>query len=99
VTPVAERPGFDEVTLNPLILPALSPVEAWHDCRHGRIEAGWALDGNRVTYRVTLPQGCTGRLTASAQRRNVALDGKAVTVPQDGLAVPAGSHVITYDLT
>jgi hypothetical protein len=29
----------------------------------------------------------------------VALDGKAVTVPQDGLTVPAGSHVITYDLT
>ncbi len=99
VAPVAEKPGFDEVTLNPLILPALSPVEAWHDCRHGRIEAGWAQDGNRVTYRVTLPDGCTGRLTASDQRKNVSLDGKRVTVPDGGLTVPPGHHEITFDLT
>lgn len=99
VAPVAEKPGFDEVTLNPLILPALSPAEAWHDCRHGRIEAAWALAGKRVTYRVTLPEGCTGRLVASDQRRNVTLDDESVTVPAGGLTVPAGSHVITYDLT
>ena len=49
VAPVAEKPGFDEVTLDPLILPALSPVQAWHDCRHGRIEAGWALDGRHAS--------------------------------------------------
>lgn len=99
VAPVAEVPGFDEVTLNPLILPALSPVEAWHDCRHGRIEAGWALDGTRVTYRVTLPEGCTGRLAHGDQRRNVTLDGNPATVPVDGLIVPAGTHEITFDLT
>jgi alpha-L-rhamnosidase len=99
VAPVAERPGFDEVTLNPLILPALSPVQAWHDCRHGRIKAGWSLEGSRVTYRVTLPDGCTGRLTASDQRMNITLDGKPVTVPKAGLTVPAGAHEITFDLT
>ncbi len=99
VSPVAEKPGFDEVTLNPLILPALSPVEAWHDCRHGRIEAGWALDGTRVTYRITLPEGCTGRLTESAQRADVTIDGAPVIVPEGGLMIPAGSHEITFKLT
>jgi alpha-L-rhamnosidase len=99
VAPVAEKPGFDEVTLNPLILPALSPVQAWHDCRHGRIEAGWALDGAHVTYRVTLPDGCIGRLTHSDQRGNVKLDGKSVSVPAGGLTVSAGAHEITFDLT
>lgn len=99
VAPVAERPGFDEVTLNPLILPALSPVEAWHDCRHGRIEAGWALEGTRVTYRVTLPQGCAGRLLPAAQRRGLTLDGRPVDMPADGLALGAGRHEITFDLT
>jgi alpha-L-rhamnosidase len=99
VAPAAERPGFDEATLNPLILPALSPVEAWHDCRHGRIEAGWALDDKRVTYRVTLPDGCTGRLTQSDRRQNIALDGKPVCVPKDGLTIPSGKHEITFDLT
>lgn len=99
VAPVADAPGFDEVTLNPLILPALNPVQAWHDCRHGRIDAAWALNGSRVTYQVTLPQGSTGRLTASAQRSNVTVDAKPVTVPAGGLTIPAGSHEITFDLT
>lgn len=96
VSPVAEKPGFDEVTLNPLILPALSPVAAWHDCRHGRIEAGWSLDDDKVTYRVTLPAGCTGRLKANPVHHNVAVDGTPVTVPADGLMLPSGSHVITF---
>ncbi len=99
VAPVAEHPGFDEVSLNPLILPALSPVEAWHDSRHGRIEAGWVLNGTRVTYRVALPQGCTGRLTASPQRTNVAVNGTPVTVPAGGLTLPAGQHEVIFDLT
>ncbi len=99
VAPMAEKPGFEEVTLNPLILPALSPVKAWHDCRHGRIEAGWTLAGTSVTYRVSLPHGCTGRLTASAHRRNVAVNGMPVTVPADGLTLPAGKHDISFDLT
>jgi alpha-L-rhamnosidase len=40
LAPCEDGPGFDMVTPDPLILPALSPVAAWHDCRHGRIEAG-----------------------------------------------------------
>ena len=97
VAPVAEAPGFAEVTLNPLILPALSPVASWHDSRHGRIEAGWSLDGSRVTYRVALPQGCTVRLTASPQRTNLAVNGTPVTVPAGGLTLPAGAHEITNE--
>lgn len=99
MSPRPEKPGFDEVTLDPLILPALSPVAAWHDCRHGRIEAGWVLDGTRVTYRVTLPTGCTGRLAHSDRRSNVVVDGTLATVPQDGLILPAGRHEIAFDVT
>lgn len=96
VAPVAEKPGFDEVTLDPLILPALSPVAAWHVCRHGRIDAGWALAGDIVTYRVTLPAGTTGRLTANPARRDVTLGGVPVAVPAAGLTLPPGSHDITF---
>ena len=96
VAPVAEMPGFDAVTLDPLILPALSPVAAWHDCRHGRIEAGWTLTGDLAAYRVTLPAGCTGRLTAGSARRDVTLAGQPVTVPPEGLILPAGHHEITF---
>lgn len=96
VAPVAGKPGFDEVTLNPLILPALAPVAAWHDCRHGRIEAGWQLNGNSVTYQVMLPPGCTGRLAANPARHDITLDGKPVAVPPEGLILASGSHVITF---
>jgi alpha-L-rhamnosidase len=74
-------------------------VQAWHDCRHGRIEAGWTLNGTRVTYRVALPHGCAGRLADSPQRTNLAVNGKPVTVPAGGLTLPAGAHEITFDLT
>jgi alpha-L-rhamnosidase len=97
VAPVAEKPGFDEVTLNPLVLPALSPVNAWHECRHGRIEASWSLEGGIVTYSVSLPQGVTGRLMPSALRHKVTIDGKDARIPQAGLLVGAGSHIITFN--
>jgi alpha-L-rhamnosidase len=87
VAGIQPEPGFDVVTLNPLILPALSPVAAWHDCRHGRIEAGWVLEGDLVTYTVTLPPGTIGRLGFQA----LTVDGAA---PQGDL--PPGQHVITF---
>ncbi|MBC7477488.1 MAG: family 78 glycoside hydrolase catalytic domain [Pseudorhodobacter sp.] len=96
VAPVADKPGFDEVTLNPLILPALSPVAAWHDCRHGRIEAAWVLNDDTVTYTVTLPQGCTGRLTANPSHHDTTLGGIPVTVPDQGIILTPGTHTITF---
>ncbi len=96
VAPVAEKPGFDQVTLDPLILPALSPVNAWHDCRHGRIEAGWSLKDGKVTYHVKLPEGTVGLLAANPYRCDVAVNGKAASVPTAGLKLPAGNHEITF---
>lgn len=98
VAPTAERPGFDEVTLNPLILPALSPVASWHDCRHGRIEAGWTLEGDRVTYGVTLPQGCTGRIMPNPAHKSFTLAGQAVDIPAEGLTIGSGTHEIAFRL-
>lgn len=60
VRPIAEAPGFDKVRLDPTVLPGLGHVQIWHDCRHGRIEAGWRLDGDKVLYTVNLPEGCEG---------------------------------------
>ncbi len=96
VAPSAERPGFDEVLIDPQILPALSPVAMWHDCRHGRIEASWQLDGDAVRYRVSLPQGVTGRLQASDHRGDVRLNGVPVNVPASGLVLGEGTHDLTF---
>lgn len=96
IAPTVDAPGFDTVLLDPQILPALDPVSAWHDCRHGRIKAGWELDGENVRYSVSLPSGATGRLMPSDDRKNLKLDGADVTVPPEGLVVASGAHEIEF---
>ncbi|RYH02564.1 alpha-L-rhamnosidase [Salipiger sp. IMCC34102] len=83
VHPVADAPGFARVRLAPTVMPGLGHVAMWHDCRLGRIEAGWTLDGRTVTYTVTLPEGCEGLL-----------DG-----PLGDGVVGAGTHEFAFDLT
>ena len=99
VSPTAEKAGFDEVLLDPQILPSLSPVSAWHECRHGRIEADWVLNGAQVFYRVRLPRGVTGRFAASAARSKITLNGVQQDVPALGLTLGEGTHEITFTLT
>ena len=82
VKPTAEAPGFDRVTLDPLVLPDLGHASMWHQCRHGRIEAGWRINGDRVIYSVTLPEGCDG----------IASDRLG------GGTYGAGTHNFTFDL-
>ncbi len=98
VAGVAPQPGFDVVTLAPTILPALSPVAAWHDCRHGRIEAGWVLSGNSVAYTVTLPDDASGLLLPNANHQNHRVNGQLVAIPATGLPISGGLHEITFDL-
>ena len=92
VAPDPAHPGFDGVLIDPHVLPALSPVAAWHDCRHGRIEAGWVLDGDQVSYTVTLPAGCTGRLVPNPRHHDLTVNGAAAT----GQTLPSGTHNITF---
>jgi hypothetical protein len=67
LTPDPERPGFAGVILNPVIIPELGPVAASHDGIRGRIAAGWQLEGDRVIYSVTLPEGCEGRFVTDGR--------------------------------
>ncbi len=98
ISPTAEKPGFDEVQLNPQILPNLNPISMWHDCRHGRIEARWEKKEQQVDYRVTLPAGCQGRLMPNALHQHVQLNGNPVSVPSEGHLINAGSHQISFEL-
>lgn len=98
ISPTAEKPGFDEVQLNPQILPNLNPISMWHDCRHGRVEAGWEKKEQQVDYRVTLPAGCQGRLMPNALHQHVQLNGNPVSVPLEGHLINAGSHQISFEL-
>ena len=54
------------------------------------------MAADTVTYSLTLPPGTTGRLVANPARRDVTLAGKDVSVPREGLLLPAGHHSITF---
>ncbi|EPX87882.1 Alpha-L-rhamnosidase [Rubellimicrobium thermophilum DSM 16684] len=97
IAPDPDRPGFDGVLIDPVILPALGHVEMWHDCRHGRIEAAWRIEGPRVHYRVTLPEGCTGRLMPNPARRGWQIGEAAIAIPEGGMPLPSGQHRISFD--
>lgn len=96
IAPDPDQPGFARVSVDPVVLPALGHVSAWHDCSHGRIEAGWTLEGERVRYTLRLPQGTAGLLATSAHRSDVVVDGRPTAIPAEGLALLAGDHVITF---
>src|SRR5690606_4897627 len=68
-------PGFRHIIFEPTIVPALSPVSARHDSAAGRIEAGWTVEGDRVTYDVTVPEGARGTLVLAPRYKDISVDG------------------------
>ncbi len=90
--PDPQQPAFEHIVFEPVIVPSLSPVKAHHDSAAGRIEAAWTVEGDRVTYTVSVPQGATGTLVLRPEYTDVAIDGKA---PAGG-ALAAGAHTVTF---
>lgn len=96
-------PGFKHVIFEPTIVPALSPVAATHDSAAGRIEAGWQVDGDRVTYKITVPQGASGTLVLSPRYKDVAVDGAPLAWgggEQEARSLLApGAHTVTFRIS
>ena len=95
VSPVPEAPGFDKVRIAPTVLPALKNLSIWHDCRHGRIEAGWKVENGKVTYKLSLPDNCHG-VIESGEFANLMVGGDTVTA--DEVLLNPGRHVLEFDL-
>jgi alpha-L-rhamnosidase len=95
IKPLEEAPGFEEISFDPTILSALSPVSAWHDTRFGRIETGWTVKGETVTCRLSLPEGITARLEATQDRQSLRVDGAEIE-PGRELKLGKGEHTITF---
>jgi alpha-L-rhamnosidase len=92
-----ERPGFAGLILDPVIIPELSPVAASHESPKGTVAADWTIEGGRVTYAVTLPEGCEGRFVTRG-RTGLTLNGAAPGAADGSpLVLGAGRHVIGFD--
>jgi len=101
--PDEDAPGFAHIVYEPLIIPQLSPVKAHHDSRAGRIEAAWSLDGDDVTYAVTVPAGAKGTFVLGETYRDAVIDGKPLAQPGGhekarSLLAP-GPHTITFRIS
>jgi alpha-L-rhamnosidase len=97
------EPGFRHIIYEPLVIPALTPVTAHHDSRVGRIEAGWTLEGDDVTYTVTVPQDAKGTLVLSETYKDAVVDGKPLATPGGhkkarSLLAP-GTHTIAFRIS
>lgn len=100
--PDEDEPGFRHILFEPAIIPALSPVSTSHDSAAGRIEAGWRLDGDAVTWKTLVPEGAHGTLVVPAEARNIVVDGKPVpqtaAAGRQSIAVESGHHIATFTI-
>jgi alpha-L-rhamnosidase len=92
--PDPDDPGFRTIIFEPTIIPELSPVNASHDSRAGTIRAGWTVEGHKVRYAVTVPEGAKGILRLRGQQ-NVIVDGTALEGSERALG--PGDHLVTFD--
>ena len=75
-----------------------------HDSAAGRIEAGWSVDGDKVTYDIAVPDGATRH--AGARRptiKDIAVDGTQLASPGNqqkarSLLAP-GAHKVTFRIS
>ncbi len=93
--PDPDLPGFSGLIIDPVIIPELGFMKADHDSPKGLVEAEWSLSGAQVTYRVSLPKGCSAQFVQSG-RTNLLLNGRPFG-PQQRLE--PGTHEITFDMT
>jgi alpha-L-rhamnosidase len=93
--PDEDEPGFRHILFEPTIIPALSPVSAHHVSAAGPIEAGWKVDGGKVTYTMTVPPGARGTLILADGYKDAILDGAPIAKRVSG-SLAAGSHIVTF---
>jgi alpha-L-rhamnosidase len=94
IAPSANKPGFDEIIIAPNFLPALSPVKAWHDCRHGRLEVAWTLKGEMAHYTLRVPANTAARVAPADGTQLISVDGKKVA--RKGLKLSAGKYHLVF---
>lgn len=58
------HPGFEHVIWAPEADPTgkLTYAKGWYDTAYGRIESSWEIKGNKVLYRLTIPQGVSATM-------------------------------------
>ena len=60
-------PGFHTIVLHPVFDARLGQISFDYDSAYGPIHSGWTMNGNTVTWHVTIPPNATGWLPLSGK--------------------------------
>ncbi len=66
-----QKPGFENIKLSPVIDKRLSYVKASVDTRFGTVASHWVIEGDKVTYTFTVPEGATADITLDGVSEHV----------------------------
>lgn len=76
IRPDAAAPGFTHILFEPVIMPMLGPVEASFQAVSGEVSARWSVEGDDVTYEISVPEGARGTLILSSAYDLISLNGE-----------------------
>jgi alpha-L-rhamnosidase len=104
-------PGFHTIALHPNFDRRLGSIDFSYESPYGKIRSAWSIQGNEVTWNVTIPPNATAQLPVdTSEAQSLTLNGAKlansaavhVTTAQDGKKVyefGAGSYVLKAPLT
>ena len=72
INPDPENPGYRHILFHPYPDRRLSYARAALESRHGRIESGWQVEGDRIRFTFLVPEGCTATVTVGDTVREIA---------------------------
>ncbi len=94
----AERPGFEHVVLRPLPGRGLDHAGATYRSLRGEIRSRWAVDGDHVTYEVTVPANVTATLHLQTVAPERVTEGGVPVGEAVGVTPVAGGAAV-FELT
>ncbi|NLZ80185.1 MAG: family 78 glycoside hydrolase catalytic domain [Clostridiales bacterium] len=77
--------GYKHILLTPTIGGSLKYAKGWHKSPYGLIKSSWCIDGEKVLYECTIPEGTTATLTLPSSNKKI-------------LYLEGGSHRFDIDL-
>lgn len=107
VDTIPASPGFHTISLHPNFDARLGHLDFDYDSTYGTIHSGWKIDGDHVTWKVTIPPNATALLaTESSNASAFQIDGAPVDrssklrqgAASGELLFPAGSYTFAATL-
>jgi alpha-L-rhamnosidase len=97
IKPDPEKPGFENIILQPYFVKGLDSFEAKHKGPYGEIVSSWKREANKIAYNVTIPANSTASLILTA--KSVSKNGKVLSNNKEiqplNLKLNAGTYLFT----